>query len=309
MVRYHFSDQVRETAISATRVAGSHAATILLCTVAAYLLAFSVALTTAWAADPASGKPAGTAVSDEEVALAQPRVLSFAQFQEKQAVLRRASQSCVTAITIAEARYGIPKGLLQAIAKVESGRPDPATGRIEPWPWSININNQGMYFQNLEQSVRWVRRMQAQGVTSIDTGCLQVNLRQHPAAFRTLEDAFDPVQNADYAARFLVQLRHETGDWIQAAGLYHSRTPALSDPYRKKVQTALNGAPVTAHDSILDRLKSAWASTLQSRSADTVGAAWTLTSQRVAPVAGTRANGLVARRHSLSKQQVNLAGW
>jgi soluble lytic murein transglycosylase-like protein len=42
---------------------------------------------------------------------------------------------------------------------------------------------------------------------------------------------FDPVANADYAARFLRDLHAETGDWIEAAGLYHSRTPKFRDRY------------------------------------------------------------------------------
>ena len=44
---------------------------------------------------------------------------------------------------------------------------------------------------------------------SIDIGCAQVNLMHHPDAFASLEQAFDPMANADYAARFLKQL-HDT---------------------------------------------------------------------------------------------------
>ena len=33
------------------------------------------------------------------------------------------------------------------------------------------------------------------GVSSVDAGCTQINLRHHPAAFAYLKEAFDPVAN------------------------------------------------------------------------------------------------------------------
>ena len=77
--------------------------------------------------------------------------------------------------------------------------------------------------------------MQARGVKSIDVGCMQVNLMHHPDAFPNLDRAFDPPANAAYAAKFLRQLFVQSGDWTKAVALYHSATPALSEPYAKKV--------------------------------------------------------------------------
>ena len=57
--------------------------------------------------------------------------------------------------------------------------------------------------------------------------------------FASLADAFDPEENADYAARFLRQLYAETGNWTAAAGLYHSRTPLLAASYRQAVALRL----------------------------------------------------------------------
>lgn len=183
------------------------------------------------------------------------------------------ARACVVAIAGAEARYGIPVGLLQAMAKVESGRSSPATGELEPWPWSINVSNQGLYFSNLEQAIQYVRRDQALGTTSIDTGCLQVNLQQHPAAFATLMDAFDPTRNADYAARFLLQLRMETNNWTQAVGFYHSRTPELAASYRSRVERLWTGSHGRAQASLEARLQAAWASTLPGGAGAGAGAA------------------------------------
>ena len=61
----------------------------------------------------------------------------------------------------------------------------------------------------------------------------------HPDAFASLEEAFDPWRNADYGARFLVQLRDQTGSWAAATADYHSATPELGTPYAAKVRAAL----------------------------------------------------------------------
>jgi hypothetical protein len=59
----------------------------------------------------------------------------------------------------------------------------------------------------------------------------------HPRAFASLEEAFDPATNADYAARYLSGLyRDEAGrNWNIAVGLYHSHTVTLAAAYRDRV--------------------------------------------------------------------------
>lgn len=54
----------------------------------------------------------------------------------------------------------------------------------------------------------------------------------HPHAFASLEEAFEPRANANYAARFLNGLYAEGKDWLRAIGAYHSATPAMGDAYR-----------------------------------------------------------------------------
>jgi hypothetical protein len=146
---------------------------------------------------------------------------------------------CRRAMQQAEIGSGLPQALLEGIARVESGRPDPVTGRIHPWPWTINAAGQGSFFQTKAEAIAVTRQLQARGVQSIDVGCLQINLMHHPDAFHSLEEAFDPDANARYAVRFLTQLRDKTGDWQTATAWYHSASPELGIPYREKVVTAM----------------------------------------------------------------------
>ena len=149
--------------------------------------------------------------------------------------------ACRAAIARAERDRGIPAGLLQAIGRVESGRRDPATGHFAPWPWTINAEGRGMFFPTREAAIAEVRQLQARGVRLIDVGCMQVNLHHHPNAFPGLEQAFDPLANARYAAQFLSELRGAGGDWARAAGHYHSQTPERAEPYRARVLSAWAG--------------------------------------------------------------------
>ena len=145
---------------------------------------------------------------------------------------------CRPAIAAAERAHAIPHALLLAIGRVESGRRDPETGTFGPWPWTINAEGTGQFFPTKEAAIAAVRALQARGVRSIDVGCMQVNLHHHPHAFSSVEEAFDPWRNADYAARFLVDLQGRTQSWTQAAAHYHSQTPEFAEAYKRRVLAA-----------------------------------------------------------------------
>jgi hypothetical protein len=146
-----------------------------------------------------------------------------------------AIRDCSPLMRMAEVQYGIPDRLLQAIAYAESGRTDPKNRRRVAWPWTINAEGDGFVFDSKAAAISQVRALRQQGVESIDVGCMQVNLIHHADAFDSLEQAFEPVHNIDYAARFLKSLQQETGSWAQAVAFYHSRNQNISDGYRQKV--------------------------------------------------------------------------
>lgn len=151
---------------------------------------------------------------------------------------------CESAVTAAEYSNRLPARLLGAISLTETGRVDPNSGRVRPWPWTINAEGQGQFFATAEQAIAAAKALQARGVQSIDVGCMQINLMHHPDAFASLKDAFDPALNAAYGAKFLTSLYAASHDWGQAIGAYHSETPALGDAYRVLVMARWqNGDP------------------------------------------------------------------
>jgi len=142
---------------------------------------------------------------------------------------------CEAAIALAEKTPRLPDKLMPAISRVESGRLDPATRRVRAWPWTINVEGTGLFFEAKDQALAAVRALQARGVRSIDVGCMQVNLMHHPTAFANLDDAFEPTVNARYAARFLTALHRQTGDWSLAAANYHSANADRGEDYQRRV--------------------------------------------------------------------------
>ena len=149
--------------------------------------------------------------------------------------VRAQTAPCDAAATAMEQKYEIPAGLLRAIGQIESGRRDPATGRVSAWPWTINAEGSGRLFDSPADAIAATRALRDRGVASVDVGCFQVNLLHHPSAFASLDEGFDPDRNADYAARFLKALRTRGGTWEDAIAAYHSATPERGLPYRDKV--------------------------------------------------------------------------
>lgn len=140
-----------------------------------------------------------------------------------------AASPCASAALRAEAMWGVPPRLLLAIGVVESGL-DPS---------AINAEGAALRPSSPAEAAERVRALRADGVRSIDVGCFQVNLKWHPQAFATLEQAFAPDTNAQYAARHLVDLYGTAGSWTAAVGLYHSADPQRQDVYRAKVAAAV----------------------------------------------------------------------
>ena len=135
----------------------------------------------------------------------------------------------------AEKSHRIPRDLLRAIAITESGRWDNKARRHDPWPWTVTSGKRHWYLESKKAAIAQVEKLLRRGVRNIDVGCMQINLHFHPDAFASLDIAFDPARNADYAARYLKGLRDVTKSWRLAVARYHSATPEFGSRYRAKV--------------------------------------------------------------------------
>ncbi len=144
---------------------------------------------------------------------------------------------CDAAAARVSRESGIPLAVLQAISLTETGRR--RHGALRPWPWTVNMEGKGDWFGTREQALAHVEANFTRGARSFDVGCFQLNFRWHGDAFRSIEEMFDPLANARYAAAFLAELHAELGNWSAAAGAYHSRTPEYARRYRARFDTIL----------------------------------------------------------------------
>lgn len=117
-----------------------------------------------------------------------------------------AAQSNNHFIEVAESQ-GLHPLVLYGIAQVESTRP----GLGKPWPWTVNFNGQGRWFDSKLEAMKAVDQALRSGLRNIDVGVMQVNLRWHGHRFNTLNEAFDPRRNIEVAA---VILNEFSGDPI-----------------------------------------------------------------------------------------------
>ena len=152
------------------------------------------------------------------------------------------TEVCTIAAQQMEEKYHIKKHLLSTITSVETGRWSKKHQRNMAWPWTVNAQGKGRFFETKREAIAEVKKLQAQGVKSIDVGCMQVNLAYHPDAFKNLEDAFNPYKNMEYGAQFLKRLYAQNGhDWNKAATAYHSSLPEKAQVYAMKLSEAYKG--------------------------------------------------------------------
>ena len=148
------------------------------------------------------------------------------------------SSVCSAAAKKAGLEYGVGFDLLQTIAVVESGKWDHLQNRYVAWPWTVNVNGKGRYYNSKEEAVEAIKKAQKSGAKSIDVGCMQINLRYHGKEFASLEDMLDPLQNVKYSAKYLRALYSANGrDWKKAAKRYHSGNAKEGEIYTKRLET------------------------------------------------------------------------
>ncbi len=144
---------------------------------------------------------------------------------------------CQIAINEVEQTHNIKKNLLTTISSVESGRYIKSIGKRLSWPWTIHASGKGYYYQTKQEAITAVKKLQKEGITNIDVGCMQINLKYHGKAFNSLEEAFDPKKNVAYSAKFLQSLNKKNNNWQKTAMQYHSKNITRGLNYKNRLET------------------------------------------------------------------------
>lgn len=139
---------------------------------------------------------------------------------------------CDRVSSLASKATGVPLSVLSAISLAETGQV--TNQKFTSWPWTVNMEGKGIWFKTEADANTFVHKELQRGAKNFDVGCFQLNYRWHGEKFSSIEEMFDPNSNALYAANFLKKLYLEKGNWTDAAGAYHSRTPKYANKYKAR---------------------------------------------------------------------------
>ena len=163
-------------------------------------------------------------------------------------------EDCEYLANVIEETKDLPAGILSSISNVEAGRiigNKPKRG----WPWTVNHSGEGLFFENKLDAIQYVTSHLERGDLNMDVGCMQISLKWHSKQFSSLEEAFDPKININYAASFLTKLFNDHGDWNLAIKHYHSSDPKKHLKYHKKVLAAWGISKNVNHEYIPELIK------------------------------------------------------
>ena len=163
-------------------------------------------------------------------------------------------EDCEYLANVIEETKDLPAGILSSISNVEAGRiigNKPKRG----WPWTVNHSGEGLFFENKLDAIQYVTSHLERGDLNMDVGCMQISLKWHSNQFSSLEEAFDPKININYAASFLTKLFNDHGDWNLAIKHYHSADPKKHLKYHKKVLAAWGISENVNHEHTPELIK------------------------------------------------------
>lgn len=129
------------------------------------------------------------------------------------------AEICRAAAERAAPVSGVPINVL-----LKLNRDDDNKEALAAWPWTVTIAETAVWFDTANQAKVHVFRRFQRGGRSFNIGCFQLNYAWQGSAFSSIEDMFDPDQNALHAARVLRNLKVELGDWDRAVAAYQSKS-------------------------------------------------------------------------------------
>lgn len=121
-----------------------------------------------------------------------------------------------------EKKFALPKHLLYSVSLAESGRIHKQSNKIMPWPWAVNISGKSFYFSSKTEALNEIQKAINNGITNIDIGCMQINIKYHSSNFLNISMMIEPRNNIEYAATLLKRNHEKYNNWPSAIADYHS---------------------------------------------------------------------------------------
>lgn len=153
---------------------------------------------------------------------------SGAQVEDFQRDEKFVSSDIRSLIASEEKAKGIPKGILNSMAAVES----------QHSAYVVNAKRKSHKFKTKAEAVSFIKSTAKSGEKNISVGCLQLHYGTHQKNFASVDDMLSPKNNVAYAAMLLRSLYDKFGSWEIAIKKYHSSKEQYSNLYYRKVMKA-----------------------------------------------------------------------
>jgi len=113
-------------------------------------------------------------------------------------------------------------------------------GRIQPWPWTLNIDGKGYYFSNYHKALLAAIKAHRNGAEKLGIGFGQIEWKYHKDRFdKNIAAALHPRRNIKVVCEILVEAwsSKRVKTWEDAIAYYHR--PVLDNIARKYAEKVL----------------------------------------------------------------------
>ena len=131
-----------------------------------------------------------------------------------------------------ERKNGIPSGILNSIATVESRHN----------AYAVNARKKAHSFKTRAEAVKFIKKSLSSGYDNISLGCFQLHYATHKKYFASVDDMLIPELNITYAASLLRTLYDKYGTWEDAIKKYHNGKAKYNTSYYRKVMDVYNSS-------------------------------------------------------------------
>jgi hypothetical protein len=142
----------------------------------------------------------------------------------------------------------VPSEILYAIGLQESGTTLGGQRNYAPWPWVLNVNNEGRYFKSKEDARAALAREVERGNRNVAVGMLQIHLRYNGYRVDNPLTLLEPAVNLRVAAEVLRECGKSYRDTFSKVACYYSGdVDAAGHGYAAQVfrRAGLRGTAVT----------------------------------------------------------------
>lgn len=149
--------------------------------------------------------------------------------KEKKTTIKTKEQLSLL-ISQKEKEHNIPRGLLLAIACVESNL----------HPYAVNLSKKAHFFESQEKMLNFITEASKIKKHNISVGCCQLHLRSHKNNFDSIEQMITPEANIEYSAVLLEKFYNRHRSWKTAIAKYHGGKKKHNAIYYKKIMKKYN---------------------------------------------------------------------